>query len=183
MLQHPARTRKAKARPCRFRLHLTCSCFVLYPSHPRSFEGIYLGDSVGGAGSGACASGLINRTLGAPRASTLRALRPVCREPAEPSVRRSHRPTSAARACGARLHGNHRGEAPQGAPARVMGRQSLPLKGLAQPQGGHRVRRFPRQRFAALHSPRLLSRRTGRTAAGCRAFPGALTLACRLFEK
>ena len=31
----------------------------------------------------------------------------------------------------------HRGEAPQGAPARVMGRQSLPMKGLAQPQGGH----------------------------------------------
>ena len=30
-----------------------------------------------------------------------------------------------------------RGEAPQGAPARVMGRQSLPMKGLAQPQGGH----------------------------------------------
>jgi hypothetical protein len=59
-----------------------CSCFVLYPSHPRSFEGIYLGDSVRGAGSGACASGLINRALGAPRVSSLRAIRPVCRVPA-----------------------------------------------------------------------------------------------------
>ena len=42
-----------------------------------------------------------------------------------------NRYASAARACGARLHGNHRGEAPQGAPARVKGRQSLPLKGQA----------------------------------------------------
>ena len=39
-----------------------------------------------------------------------------------------------------------RGEAPQGAPARVMGRQSLPLKGLAQPQGGHGCG-VPHQRF------------------------------------
>ena len=53
----------------------------------------------------------------------------------------ARRHESATRACGARLHGNHRGEAPQGAPARVMGRQSLPLKGLARPQGGHGVRR------------------------------------------
>jgi len=55
-----------------------------------------------------------------------------------------------------------------------MGRLSLPMKGQAPPQGGHRVRRLPHQRLAALHSPRLLSRRAGRTAAGCRWFPGAL---------
>jgi hypothetical protein len=30
------------------------------------------------------------------------------------------------------------------------------MKGSAQPQGGHRVRRFPRPRVAALHSPRAL---------------------------
>ena len=47
----------------------------------------------------------------------------------------------------------HRGGAPQGAPVRVMGRQSLPLKGLAQPQGGHGCG-VPHQRFAALRSPR-----------------------------
>jgi hypothetical protein len=83
-------------------------------------------------------------------------------------VGNSHRSASAARACEARPHGNHRGEAPQGAPVRVMDRQSLPMKGLAQPQGGHRVRRFPHQRFTALHLLEL-SRRTGLTAAGSRA--------------
>jgi len=44
---------------------------LFYMPHPRSLEGIVLGDSVGGAGSGACASGLINRALGAPRALRL----------------------------------------------------------------------------------------------------------------
>ena len=52
-----------------------------------------------------------------------------------------------------------RGEAPQGAPVRVMDRQSLPTKGQAQPQGGHGCG-VPHQRFAALHLL-VLSRRTG----------------------
>jgi len=52
-----------------------------------------------------------------------------------------------------------RGEAPQGAPARVMGRRSLPVKGPAQPQGGHGCG-VPHQRLAALHHL-VLSRRAG----------------------
>jgi hypothetical protein len=46
----------------------------------RSFEDIYLVIAVGGAGSGVCGSGLINRALGAPQDSASRALRPVRRE-------------------------------------------------------------------------------------------------------
>ena len=140
-----------------------CSIFV-HPTHSRA--------PTGGA---VCRSGV--RCLrvrpnqpGSRGASdtAFRALRPESWEPAGLPVSNSHRLASAARACGARLHGNHRGEAPQGAPAYVTGRQSLPMKGLAQPQGGHGCG-VPHQRFAALHPPRLLSRRTGRTAAGCRA--------------
>ena len=51
--------------------------------------------------------------------------------------RRVRRPTPEARSRGPKS----RGEAPKGAPARVMGRRSLPLEGPARPQGGPRVRR------------------------------------------
>jgi cell division protein FtsB len=88
-----------------------------------------------------------------------------------------NRYASAARACGARLHGNHRGEAPQGAPARVKGRRSLPLKGQAPPQGGPRVRRLPHQRLVALHSPRSVSRRARTDDGWAPAIPAAMTLA------
>jgi hypothetical protein len=128
-----------------------CSIHVASPL----VRGHLPGDSVGGAGSGACGSGLITRT---PRgASGLRltgtttlAQGALLYDRANEQVARH---ASAARACGARLHGNHRGEAPQGAPARVKGRQSLPLKGQAPPQGGHGCG-VPHQRFAALHPPR-----------------------------
>src|SRR5262245_41193707 len=108
--------------------------------------------SFGGAGSGVRGFALISRTpwgAAGPRLTgkTTLAQGALLYDRAKTSVARH---ASAARACEARPHGNHRGEAPQGAPARVMGRPFLPMKGQAQPQGGHRVRRFPHQRFAAL---------------------------------
>src|SRR5262245_5031443 len=112
-------------------LHLTfCSLFVLW-AHPRSFEGIYLGDSVGGAGSGARASGLITRAPGAPRSPPFGQY-----DPEAGSQRGGRCPMLAGtesrpEACGARLRENHRSEAPQGAPVRVMGRPSLPITGRA----------------------------------------------------
>jgi hypothetical protein len=79
------------------------------------------------------------------------------------------------RASEARPH-EHRGEAPQGAPARVMGRRSLPVKGPAQPQGGHGCG-VPRQRFAALRSPRIVSRRARTEDGWAPPIPATMTLA------
>jgi hypothetical protein len=44
--------------------------------HPRSFEGVIRVIPLVEVGSGACGSSLINRALGAPRVSNLRAIRP-----------------------------------------------------------------------------------------------------------
>jgi hypothetical protein len=161
-----------------------CSCFVLYVLHPRSFEGVIRGDSVGGAGSGACGSGLINRALGAPRDSTLRAIRPVSREPAGPPVD---------------------GIEPEGQawPERVglglteitavkrAARRAGPRHGPAVPsvEGTGLTARWPTGaafRTSALRRFTLLDcfrgGQDGRRP-GAERFPGALTLACGLFDK
>ena len=81
-----------------------------------------------------------------------------------------------ARGSEARSH-EHRGGAPKGAPTRVMGRQSLPLKGLAQPQGGHGCG-VPHQRLSALRSPLKRGRAKKKKRRKLRAHPAAATRNC-----
>ena len=104
---------------------------------------------VGGAGCGARGFGLVSRAPGRPRVT----VRPHYEGlpfdgRTEPDERRRKlpgsggpqgpRPAPEARSRGTK---SRRGEAPKGAPARVMDRRSPTLRGPARPQGGPRVRR------------------------------------------
>src|SRR5262245_37802040 len=93
---------------------------------------------VAGVGSGARGFGLINWALGAPRAPPVGHYDPEAGSQLDDRRAILAGSQSRPEAWWVGPPENHRGEAPQGAPARVMGRPSLPMKGPAQPQGGHR---------------------------------------------
>ena len=107
---------------------------------------------VGRSRGGACGFGLAGRTLGRPRGPALRALRPVCREPAGPPERGSLRAASAARGqCGGfgRLTKTPRWSAERrGSPRRRLRRASQACAGPRKPGG-----RKP-GRLSALRPPR-----------------------------
>src|SRR4029079_599977 len=128
-----------------------------------------------GAGSGARGFGLINRALGAPRTPPFGHYDPEAGSQLDDRRGILAGPQSRPEAWGARPRENLHGEAPQGAPARVMGRPSLSDEGKGPTVRRPWVRRSAPALCGASPSSSF-SRRTGRTAAGSRSFPGALTL-------